>query len=122
MRYETTVQSYISWTDASGLSRVIAAVCRLLVDGVWRWFWTRMSLPEDLWDLSLLRNDKSIGIQELLAVLLMAETFANLVKDNTWTTWCDNQGVVSSLIKGQTEPQTLTWPLLSSGCGSPNWK
>ena len=70
------------------------------VDGEWQWFWTRMSLPEDLWNIFLLRDDKSIGIQELLAVLLMAETFADMVKHNTWTTWCDNQGVVASLVKG----------------------
>ena len=86
----------IIWTDAAGASRWIAAV--VFVDN--RWLWTRMIVPQSVWDCFLARNDDQIGMQELLAIPLAFETFASEVKDTLSTLFVDNNGVLGGLIRG----------------------
>ena len=56
----------VSWTDASGESRWVAAV--LYFQGIF--FWTRVRTPDDVWRMLVPRRDHQIGFQEFLAVLL----------------------------------------------------
>ena len=56
--------------------------------------------PEGRWNLSKDKGNHSSGIQELLAVLLAAETFNEYIVGHTWVTWCDNHGVVCSVLAG----------------------
>ena len=86
----------IIWTDAAGASRWIAAV--LFVDG--KWLWTRMIVPESVWDCFLTRKDDQIGMQELLAIPLAFETFSSVVEGTLCTIFVDNNGVLGGLIKG----------------------
>ena len=86
----------IIWTDAAGASRWIAAV--LFVDN--QWLWTRMIVPESVWECFLARNDDQIGMQELLAIPLAFETFSSLVEGTLSTIFIDNNGVLGGLIRG----------------------
>ena len=46
------------------------------------------------------REDNCIGVQELLGFLLATETFKEFIVGNTWLAWCDNHGVVFSVLAG----------------------
>ena len=73
------------WTDAAGVSRIIAAV--VCINGTW--LWTRIVLPQSVWDSFLVRGDNQIGMQELLAIPLALSTFRNELSDavatDMWT-------------------------------------
>ena len=86
----------IIWTDAAGASRWIAAVC--FVNDTW--LWTRMIVPEDVWECFLTRNDDQIGMQELLAIPLALETFSNEIEGSLCSLYIDNNGVLGGLIRG----------------------
>ena len=86
----------IIWTDAAGASRWIAAV--IFIDK--KWFWTRMIVPENVWNCFLARDDDQIGMQELLAIPLAFETFSSLVQGTLCTIFVDNNGVLGGLIRG----------------------
>ena len=86
----------IIWTDAAGASRWIAAV--IFIGG--KWYWTRMIVPECVWDCFLARRDDQIGMQELLAIPLAFETFVSLVQGALCTIFVDNDGVLGGLIRG----------------------
>ena len=83
------------WSDAAGASRWLAAFC-LLPDQ--RWYWTRLLLPDSIWNQLLDRSDHQIGYQEFLAVILGLHTF-DIHACLLWS-FIDNQGVLSSLVKG----------------------
>ena len=93
-------RTFHTYTDASGVDRWIAALGRFQENGVFRWVWTRFQAPSDLWDLFFEREDHCIGVQELVGVILAAETFQVSIKGSTWVTWCDNHGVVFSVLAG----------------------
>lgn len=92
-----------TYSDASGVDRWVAAAIRIscpnnpIPD---RWFWTRWQLSEQIWNLFLDRNDLNIGLQELVALCLAAQTFEKWIQGANWLAWCDNQGCTCAVLKG----------------------
>ena len=86
----------VSWQDAAGASRWVAAVVR--TDGGYQW--TRMQTPLHIWDQLSVRSDSQIGFQELLGVVLVLGTFSPLVAGSLWVGFGDNDGVTHALAKG----------------------
>ena len=86
------------WTDASGASRMLAAV---FFDGS-QWFWTRMKVPKSIWDQLLPRGDHQIGFQEFLAFAMGYATFD--VSNSLLVSFIDNDGVLRGIIKGSVRP------------------
>ena len=67
-----------AWTDASGKQRLISAV--VLIDNI---FWYTFAYVSDkVWNQLQVRRDNQIGVQEMLAVLLLLETFEEAIHDS----------------------------------------
>ena len=86
----------VTWQDAAGLSRWVAAVVR--TDG--GFLWTRVQTPPHIWDQLSARSDAQIGFQELLGVVLVLGTFPHLVAGSLWVGFGDNDGITHALAKG----------------------
>ena len=86
----------ITWSDAAGESRWVAAV--VFFQG--RWFWTRIMTPDAMWSQLLERGDNQIGFQEMLGVLLTWATFGHLLKGSLWTSYGNNDGVLHAIANG----------------------
>ena len=85
-----------AWTDASGKQRLISAV--VLIDNI---FWYTFAYVSDkVWNQLQVRRDNQIGVQEMLAVVLLLETFDEAIRDSMMLLWIDNKGVLGSLRKG----------------------
>ena len=85
-----------AWTDASGKQRLISAV--VLIDNI---FWYTFAYVNDkVWNQLQVRRDNQIGVQEMLAVVLLLETFDEAIRDSMMLLWIDNKGVLGSLRKG----------------------
>ena len=85
-----------AWTDASGKLRLISAV--VLIDNI---FWYTFAYVNDkVWNQLQVRRDNQIGVQEMLAVVLLLETFDEAIRDSMMLLWIDNKGVLGSLRKG----------------------
>ena len=93
-RARPTVHAY---TDASGADRWLAAYFR---DENLEWWWTRTQVPENIWRLFFDREDNKIGVQELLAIALLLETFPDKIEGRAMFAWCDNFGVVGAIKNG----------------------
>ena len=63
----------VSWHDAAGASRWVAAVVR--ANG--SYLWTRIQTPQHVWDQLRPREDSQIGFQELLGVVLILQKTAD---------------------------------------------
>ena len=84
----------VSWTDAASSARMLSAV---VFDG--RVFeYTRMKAPDMIMDDLIQRDDGTIGLLELLAVLLVIETLKETVMRAKWHAYIDNDGVLHSII------------------------
>ena len=92
-----------AWTDASGASRCLSAVVH--VSG--RWYFTYMTVPDEIWVQFLPRNDEQIGMQEFLAVPLLFHTFQSIIEGSLLLLAVDNQGVLHSLVKGRSSAAYL---------------
>ena len=86
----------VTWSDAAGASRWVAAVVQ--VGG--RFWWSRLQTPASVWNLLLDRGDNQIGFQELLGVLFVWETFKHMLQGALWLAFVDNDGVLHSLTRG----------------------
>ena len=86
----------ITWSDAAGESRWIAAI--ITVAG--KFYWTRMITPDAIWSQLLPRDDNQIGVQEFLALLLALGTFGHWLADALWTAYLDNDGVLFTVRAG----------------------
>ena len=86
----------IAWTDAAGESRWLGAV--LYADGLF--FFARCITPDGIFEQLIDRGDNQIGVQEMLGVLLLFESFADRLKGALVTLYIDNDGVLGSCIKG----------------------
>ena len=86
------------WTDASGESRTLSAVCLKLLGGAPFWYFTYLRTPEVIWDQLIDREDHQIGYQEFLGVLLGFESFG--LQNVLACVFIDNQGVLKSILKG----------------------
>ena len=60
-----------------------------------------MTVPDQVWNQFLPRNDEQIGMQEFLAVPLLFHTFSALIQGSLLLLAVDNQGVLHSLLKGR---------------------
>ena len=85
-----------AWTDAAGASRWLAAV--VFARGYWHW--TRVLLPQEVWDSLLCRQDDQISAQELLAVPLAYASFPDLLRGCLLLLFVNNQGVLGSMLRG----------------------
>jgi hypothetical protein len=93
----------LTWTDAAGASRWLAAL--VLVEG--RFFWTRLLTPPEVWAQLLERGDNQIGVQEALAVILCLATFHEHLVGVRWYGFIDNSGVMHNFLKGSSKsPET----------------
>ena len=88
-------QHVVSWSDASGVSRKLCGIGR--VDD--KYYYTESVVPQHIWDQLLETGDHQIGFQEMLAVVMLAETFSDLLTNTLWSCFMDNQGVLLGLIK-----------------------
>jgi len=86
---------HITWSDAAGASRMIAAVA--LLKG--RFFYTTYKIPDQLWDQLLPRRDEQIQFAELAGTILTWCTFKEALKGMLWTCFMDNQAVEKSVIR-----------------------
>ena len=87
------------FTDASGESRCIAAVAALHEPGgQCTWLWTRATVPPQIWDMLLDRDDHQIGYQEFLGFVLGYHSFG--ITEAMVTEFIDNDGVLHALING----------------------
>ena len=62
-----------TWTDASGLSRILAVFLFMEDAGIWEW--TSVRLPDSIWDQLEARGDHQIGFQEVAAPMLALATW-----------------------------------------------
>ena len=86
----------VTWHDAAGASRWVAAVVRSDSG----YFWTRIQTPQHVWEQLSVRADSQIGFQELLGVVLILGTFAPLVAGRLWVCFGDNDGITYALARG----------------------
>ena len=86
----------VGWCDAAGASRWLGAV--VYANGLF--FYARCITPGFIWDQLLEREDNQIGVQEMLGVLLLLESFSELLQGALLTLYIDNDGVLGSCIKG----------------------
>ena len=84
----------VSWTDAASTTRLLSAV---FFDGG-KFEYTRMEAPAQVLDDLVQRNDGMIGVLELLAVLLVLETWKEALQYARWQAYIDNDGVLYSII------------------------
>ena len=87
----------ITWSDAAGANRKIAAFMWSERCG---WYYTMWRMPKSVWKRLLPRNDDQIGFQELAGAVIALTTFMPWLENQAWTSWVDNQGVLGALIKG----------------------
>ena len=86
----------VTWHDAAGVSRWVAAVVRH--EGVY--LWTRIRTPDHVWQQLQHRDDSQIGFQELLGIVLLLGSFHSLLQGSLWLSFGDNDGVTHSLARG----------------------
>ena len=86
------------WTDASGASRGLGAVVRIIKNDSIDWSYTDTTLPEAIWTQLLDRSDHQIAYQEFAAVALAFASW-NL-KDTMVVVHIDNNTVLHSILKG----------------------
>ena len=86
----------VSWHDAAGASRWVAAVVR--ANG--SYLWTRIQTPQHVWDQLRPREDSQIGFQKLLGVVLILGTFGSLLRSSLCVGFGDNDGVTYALTRG----------------------
>ena len=80
----------ISWTDAASTTKLLSAV---FFDGE-KFEYTRMVAPAQILGSMTQRNDGMIGVLELLAVLLVLETWKEILRYARWQAYIDNDGVL----------------------------
>ena len=86
----------VSWHDAAGASRWVAAVLR--VKDVFPW--SRIRTPQHLWQQLAPRDDEQIGFQELLGLVLLLGTFRSEIQGSSWVSFGDNDGITHAVEKG----------------------
>ena len=86
----------IAWTDVADPSRTIAAV--IYAGG--RWLCTMIVVPDHIWRRFIPRAVNQIGMQELIVVSIMLQTFVCTLKGCALTCLNDNDGALGSLLKG----------------------
>ena len=93
----------VSWTDAASSTNILSAVFynRGQVQ------YARMVAPPVVMSEFLQRGDKMIGVLELLAVLMVAETWRDDISSARWEAYIDNNGVLFSIINASCKAQDV---------------
>ena len=89
----------VTWQDAAGGSRWVAAVICVKE----QWFYTRMKTPLEIWQQLLPRNDDQIGYQEFLGVVLALSTFQSHLEGCLWISFIDNMGIMFNVRNGSSD-------------------
>ena len=84
----------VSWADAASITRLLSAVF---------FEYTRMVAPSRIMEDLVQRNDGMIGMLELLAFLLVLETWKDQLKYARWQAYIDNDGVLYSIINASSK-------------------
>ena len=84
----------VSWTDAASSTMILSAV--FYNKGLFQY--ARMLAPSAIMNELIQRGDNMIGALELLAVLLVAETWKEDISSARWEAYIDNNGVLFSII------------------------
>ena len=92
-----------SWTDASGVDRIVAAV--ICVDGAW--MYTFVQVSEQFLATLIPRKDNYFGFLEMLGPVLAFGTWPQYIGSSLWTNFIDNQGVLHGYLKGSSLSQEL---------------
>ena len=87
-------QVVVSWTDAASSTRMLSAV---FFDGC-TFEYTRMRAPDEIMYDLIRRGDGMIGLLELLAVLLVVETWKEKLMQSKWHAYIDNDRVLYLVI------------------------
>ena len=64
------------------------------------WYYTALVVPHSVLEQLLHRGDAQINFLEMLAVVLLVETFVDLLSGSAVFCFIDKNGVLGSLIKG----------------------
>ena len=89
------------YPEAAGEPRCVTVVISVPKEsGTTKNFHTFMTVPAEVWEQLLDRQDSQIGFQELLAVILAWGIWADILEGTLWTAWVDNQGVLGSMLTG----------------------
>ena len=102
------------WADASGQQRLISAVISV-GDRMW---YTSTRVSDRIWSQLQTRGDHQIGVQEMLAVLLLLETFENEFKDCLLLLWIHNKGVLGAMRKGASKCLEVSLAAATAGMAS----
>ena len=71
-------------------------LCAVFFDG-YTFEYTRLTAPDEIMEDLIQCNDGMIGLFELLAVLLVVETWSEKLKSSKWHAYEDNDGVLHSV-------------------------
>ena len=91
-------QHIVCWADASGASRLVAAVAFLPCQR--RWVYTIWRAPVRVLQQLIPREDNQIQAQELFGVVLALHTFMPWINGNLFTIFCDNDAVLQYVLNG----------------------
>ena len=90
--------STVIWSDAAGVSRKIAFVACVWSSSGPRWYWSCLTLPQDIWDLLIARHDEPIQFQEFVDIPMAYSSLA--LRGHLVHQWIDNNSVLWSMLKG----------------------
>ena len=71
-----------------------------MVCSLGNWYYTTLVVPDSETSQLSHRDDAQINFLEMLAVVLLVETFGDLLSGNAVFCVIDNNGVLGSLVKG----------------------
>ena len=71
-------------------------------------WYTATRVNDRIWSQLQQRGDHQIGVQEMLAVTLLLQTFEKGLKDCLLLFWIDNKGVLDALRKGASKCMELS--------------
>ena len=120
---KSTRETVWAWTDASGDGGGFAAV----ENSAGTRYYTALVVPDSVTNQLLHREDAQINFLEMLAVVLLVETFVDLLSCNAVFCFIDNSGVLASLTKGSCRaPETnmligRLWLLAAQHSWVPFW-
>ena len=87
----------VTWSDAAGPSRMVAAFLWSPEQG---WLFTKWKAPRSLVSRLIPRNDDQITFLELAGLILALDTFGAHLEGSAWDAYVDNQGVLGAIKKG----------------------
>lgn len=87
----------VSWTDASGLLRIVSTVIHIPGLG---WRYSTWQVPLNVLKVYLARHNDTIGVMEALGLVITLATFGHRLRGCFWTSYCDNDGDTGMFTNG----------------------